>query len=104
MGPGALVYVPSFIKIGSGTQKIDGAGGNQTHRQHGELISLLLFFQNKESTLKTGARTLRLSSYLEFALNTLPWILNPLLVNGYRTTMPPVRQVQPVSRKLTFRV
>jgi hypothetical protein len=27
-------------------------GDSQTHRQHGDLISLLLFFQNKESMLK----------------------------------------------------
>jgi hypothetical protein len=26
----------------------------ETHRQHGDLISLLLFFHNKESTLKNG--------------------------------------------------
>jgi hypothetical protein len=45
--------VPSFIEIGSGNQKLmEGGGNSQTHRQHGDLISLLLFFQNKERRLK----------------------------------------------------
>jgi predicted ABC-type transport system involved in lysophospholipase L1 biosynthesis ATPase subunit len=42
MGAGAV------IKIGSGIQKLIGG----IHRQQGDLISLLLFFQNKESGLK----------------------------------------------------
>jgi hypothetical protein len=33
-------YIPSFIKIGSGTQKLM-RGDLQTHRQHGQSISLL---------------------------------------------------------------
>jgi hypothetical protein len=42
MGPGAVIYIPSFMKIGSGIQKlITGGGGTQTHRQHGDHISLL---------------------------------------------------------------
>jgi hypothetical protein len=36
MGPGAVTYVPSFIKIGSGVQKLMGGG---VHRQS-DLISL----------------------------------------------------------------
>jgi hypothetical protein len=36
MDSGAMIYIPSFIKIGSGIQK--------THRQRGDLTSLLLFF------------------------------------------------------------
>jgi hypothetical protein len=47
MGLGAMIYIPSFIKIGLGTQKL--MGNSLTHRQHGDLISLLLLFQNKES-------------------------------------------------------
>jgi hypothetical protein len=35
-------------KIGSGIQKLIG----EDYRQHGDLISLLLFSQNKESRLK----------------------------------------------------
>jgi hypothetical protein len=43
MGSGAMIYIPSFIKIGSGIQKLIG-GDTQTHRQHGDRISLLSFF------------------------------------------------------------
>jgi hypothetical protein len=47
MGSGATIYIPSFIKIGSGIRKsMEG-----THRQHGERINLLSFFQNKGSRL-----------------------------------------------------
>jgi hypothetical protein len=43
MGLGAMICIPSFVKIGSGVQKLIG-GNSQTHRQHGDLISLLPFF------------------------------------------------------------
>jgi hypothetical protein len=53
MGSEAVIYIPSFIKIGSGIQKLMGGGiCRHTHRQQGDLISLLLYFQNKESRLK----------------------------------------------------
>jgi hypothetical protein len=53
MGSGAMIYILSFIKTGSGIQKLL----EETHRhrdtQHGDLISLLfIFFQNMESRLK----------------------------------------------------
>jgi hypothetical protein len=56
MGSGAVIYVPSFIKIGSGIQKLisGGEGGGvhtHTHRQQCDLMSQLLFFHNKESRL-----------------------------------------------------
>jgi hypothetical protein len=50
MDSGAVSYVPSFIKIDSDIQKLIGG----IHRQQGDLISLLLFFQNKESRLKAS--------------------------------------------------
>jgi hypothetical protein len=50
MGSGGVIYVPSFIKIGLGIQKLIREG-TQTYRQQGDLISLLLLFRNKESTL-----------------------------------------------------
>jgi hypothetical protein len=53
MGSGAVIYVPSFIKIGSGIQKLM-SGDTQTHTQQRDLISLHLLFQNKESMLKMG--------------------------------------------------
>jgi hypothetical protein len=53
IGPGAMIYIRSFIKIGLGIQKVIwGDSDTQTNRQHGNLISLLLFFKNKDSTLK----------------------------------------------------
>jgi hypothetical protein len=48
MGSGAMIYILSFIKIGSGIQKLIGED-TQTHRQHGDHINLLVFFRNKES-------------------------------------------------------
>jgi hypothetical protein len=39
MGSGAVIYVPSFIQIGSGIQKLIG-GDTQTHRQPGDAVSL----------------------------------------------------------------
>jgi hypothetical protein len=51
MESGAVIYVSSFIKSGSGIQKLLGRDA-QTHRHQGDIISLLsLFFQNKESRL-----------------------------------------------------
>jgi hypothetical protein len=40
MGSGAMIYVPSFIKIGSAIQKLMGGGGlhRHTHRQQHDLI------------------------------------------------------------------
>jgi hypothetical protein len=46
-----MMYIPSFIKIGSGIQKLLRED-TQTHRLHGDFISLLLFFfRNNESSL-----------------------------------------------------
>jgi hypothetical protein len=39
MGSGAIIYIPSFIKIGSGIEKY--IRGIHTHRQCGDRISLL---------------------------------------------------------------
>jgi hypothetical protein len=50
IGSGAMICIPSFIKIGSGIQKLI-MGDTQTHRQHGDRISLLSVFQNKEIRL-----------------------------------------------------
>jgi hypothetical protein len=45
MGSSAMPYIPSLRKIGSGIQRFIGEG-TQTHKEHGDLISLLLFIQN----------------------------------------------------------
>jgi hypothetical protein len=49
-GSGAMMYIPSFVKIGSAIQKLIRG----IHRQQGDCISLLfIFFKiNKESRLK----------------------------------------------------
>jgi hypothetical protein len=57
MGSVALIHIPSFIKIGSDIQKLIGG----IHRQHGNLIILLLFFKNKEKRLKSLKRPSGLS-------------------------------------------
>jgi hypothetical protein len=43
IGSGAVIYVPSFIKIGSAIQKLIEGTHTQTHWEHGDLTSLLLF-------------------------------------------------------------
>jgi hypothetical protein len=47
MGSGAMICMPSLIKIGSGIQKLTEG----IRRQRGDRISTYLFFQNKESRL-----------------------------------------------------
>jgi hypothetical protein len=44
--------IPSFMKIGSGIQKLIGEIHMQIHRQQGDRINLLLVLQNKESRLR----------------------------------------------------
>jgi hypothetical protein len=44
MGSGAVMYIPGFIKIGSGAQKLMGWGEIHRRRQYGDLLSLLLFY------------------------------------------------------------
>jgi hypothetical protein len=57
MSSSAMIYMPSFIQIGSGTQNLLRGIHIQTHIQQGDLKSLLLFFQNKESRVKTVKHT-----------------------------------------------
>jgi hypothetical protein len=50
MSSGAVIYVASFIKIGSGIQKLVGGHGHththtHTHGQQGDLINLLYLFK-----------------------------------------------------------
>jgi hypothetical protein len=54
IGTCAMIYIPSFMKIGSGIQKLIGG----IHRQHGDLISLLSFFKNKLRWLKKAKLSL----------------------------------------------
>jgi hypothetical protein len=45
MGSDAIMYLPSFIKIGSAFEMLVLGGGTQTYKQHGDCISLSLFFK-----------------------------------------------------------
>jgi hypothetical protein len=38
MSSGAMIYIPSFIQIGSVIQKLIGGRDSQTHRQEGDRI------------------------------------------------------------------
>jgi hypothetical protein len=52
MALGGIIHISSFVKISSDLQLLEGIHTDRhTHRQQGDLISLLLFFQNKASTL-----------------------------------------------------
>jgi hypothetical protein len=58
-----MIYIPSFINIGTGIQKLFGQIHIQTHRhtyrQKGDLISQFFnFFENEESRLKARATLL----------------------------------------------
>jgi hypothetical protein len=70
MGSGAVIYVPSFIKIGSGVQN-SIRGDTHTHGQQRDLISLLYFFQNKESRLINLDLTLIIHFTIEFDLRSV---------------------------------
>jgi hypothetical protein len=39
MGSGAMIYIPGYIKIGTGIQKLIRG----THREHGDRIGLIFF-------------------------------------------------------------
>jgi hypothetical protein len=49
MGDGAMIHIPNFINIGLSSHRL--LKGMQTQKKQGELISVFLFFQNKESKL-----------------------------------------------------
>jgi hypothetical protein len=88
MGSGIMIHIASFI------QKLIG-GDSQTHSQHGNVISPLLLFQNKESRLTTYLILKKNAQNIEFAfphrliLNALCLQRNrllygrPLLVLGF---------------------
>jgi hypothetical protein len=52
MGSGAMMYIPSFVKIGSGIQnliQVDTQMHKDTNRQHSDLINLLLILSDLHS-------------------------------------------------------
>jgi hypothetical protein len=48
MGSDVMTHIPSFIKIGSSIQRLMKG----IHRQHGDVINLILFIRNNERRLK----------------------------------------------------
>jgi hypothetical protein len=52
MSSDGMIHIPRFMMIGSGIQKLLWSIHIETHRQRGDSISLLLFFQNVETLLK----------------------------------------------------
>jgi hypothetical protein len=52
MVSGAMIYISSFVKIGLGIQQLIGGiykqADIQTLREHGDFISLLLFFKKRK--------------------------------------------------------
>jgi hypothetical protein len=45
MGSGAMIYVPNFVKIGSGVQQLIGGIHKHTHGHQRDLISLVYYFK-----------------------------------------------------------
>jgi hypothetical protein len=67
MGSGAVIYVPSFIKIGSSVKKLIGEIHIQTNTRTETLShDPTLFFQNKESRLKNRGPSNRRPPGLNF--------------------------------------
>jgi hypothetical protein len=56
-------YIPSFIKIGSAIRKVIG-GATQTHRQHGDYISLTNFMELNSSWEAASCADTQLPSIL----------------------------------------
>jgi hypothetical protein len=59
MGLDAMIYIPSFIKVGLGIRKLMGGESwdTETHRRHGDRVNQLLFFQNKKNRLRTKSES-----------------------------------------------
>jgi hypothetical protein len=58
VGRSIMIYVQIFIKTGSGIQKSISGINIQIYRQQVDLISISLFFQNKEIMLIYSCRLL----------------------------------------------
>jgi hypothetical protein len=74
MGSGAVIYVPSFIKIGSGVQMLIGRD-TQTHTDS-NVISLVyyIFFKIRVEVVQTTAGMGRMNSCGKFATVLLCFI------------------------------
>jgi hypothetical protein len=65
MASSDMICIPVFMNIGSGVKKL--IGGN--YRQHSDHLSLLLFFQYKESRLKIAWQIFMQVHHTKFRLN-----------------------------------
>jgi hypothetical protein len=65
MSSSSMIYVPGFVKFGSAIAKLIGTD-IQGHRRHGDRISPLLLFQNKENRQKYGYNNLFTIVYIIF--------------------------------------
>jgi hypothetical protein len=75
MGSGAMIYKSSSINIVSGIQKLIGG----IHREHGDHISLLLFFQYKESrVIKMHVKSVRMVQMLCLRSPGIKWWLETM--------------------------
>jgi hypothetical protein len=86
----AMIYIQSFINTGSGIHMFIRGGVTETRRQHGNLISLVLFLRNKEKSLRVNSHaclnTVKLSServsasFINFSVMV---ILFPVTANSH---------------------
>jgi hypothetical protein len=71
MGLGVMIYIPSFIKIVSGIQKL--TGGSHTHREYGYLIrkaTSIFILLDKESRLHAKPVPKHLPHSIHFCLRS----------------------------------
>jgi hypothetical protein len=52
MGSGVMMFIPSFLKVGSGILNLMGKGFTDRQREHGLISLLSVYIQNKERRLK----------------------------------------------------
>jgi hypothetical protein len=65
VGSGAVIYILSYIKINSGAEKLIGRYID-THGHQRDLISLLYFFRNKDSRIKSYVRVNESSEIMKY--------------------------------------
>jgi hypothetical protein len=82
----------------------------QTHRQQGDIISLLSFFQNEKNRIKFASDTIYIFLFIRLTSLILFWKENrllldkPILVFEYRTAMKSVTPITSFLTKSIFRV
>jgi hypothetical protein len=64
MGTGAMIYIPSFMNTGPDIQKLLREIRTHTHRQQGDIISILTFFEGKQTNKNMYSFTYRHTAFL----------------------------------------